>query len=274
MDHFFCVSAGICCYNLTYSTSFTLTMRYRLLLLLILMSYSQDLAAPDLSHCTELFFFPLDLLNNCLILVNELIALIIHYYIVIIRCFVDGVTILIDILIILNPQILIEDLSSDDMMHYYRFVRVIMENISKFMQENECIWFMFSVTTNTFQHSNGTISRRLVTIRVTIIPIKRHAKIAILCLLPVFCFSVQVTADPTMEMDLQFLFTIFKCPGSSVVRQSPNNSGLNIVVDLLQRSLEDITSLCTDQNIVTASNYVASGTFELKDLNLILMNQY
>ena len=131
---------------------------------------------------------------------------------------------------------------------------------------------MFFVTTNTFQHGNGTISRRLVTIRVTIIPTKRHAKIVILCLLPVFCFSVQVTADPTMEMDLQFLFTIFKCPGSSVVRQSPNNTGLNIVVDLLQRRLEDITCLCTDQNIVAASYYVISGTFQLKDFNLILIH--
>ena len=207
-------------------------MRYRLLLLLVLMTYSQDIAAPDLSRHTDLIDSHVcfwDLLNDCLTFLDKLVSFIIHYYIEIIRYFLNGVEIFIDLLITLHPTKLFDDLSSDCMMYYYRVARIVMENTSRFIKENEYIWFMFFITTNTFQHEYGIVSRRLVTNRVTIIPIKRHAKFLILCLLPVCCLSVEVTADPIMELDLQFLFTIFKCPGSSVVRLCPNNTRLNIV---------------------------------------------
>ena len=73
--------------------------------------------------------------------------------------------------------IILVDICSDDMMHYYTWVTNILQNLNKFFNDNINMWFLFFDFRARYSHSFHGVSMEEVVIRVTHIPRQRCAKV-------------------------------------------------------------------------------------------------
>ena len=135
-------------------------MRYRALILLLIMGCSMDLA-PD-NGKTEI-------IDRIFLVLDVFIGTILYTVKLSIVYFCYGLELYLELFCHMIHCLLV-DICSDDMMHYYTCISDILQNLNKFVKNNINIWFLFFDFRPSYFHSFYRVWMREVVIRVTHIP--------------------------------------------------------------------------------------------------------
>ena len=115
-------------------------MRYRVLILLLILGCSMDLA-PD-NGKTDFIYSALEIIDRIFSVLDVFIGTILYTVKFSLVYFCYGLELYLELFCHMIHCLLV-DICSDDMMHYYTCVSNILQNLNKFVKNNINIWFLF-----------------------------------------------------------------------------------------------------------------------------------
>ena len=171
-------------------------MRYRVLILLLILGCSMNLAHDNgITGKTDFIYSALEIIDRIFSVLDVFIGTILYTVKLSIAHFSYGLELYLELFCHMIHCLLV-DICSDYMMHYYTFVSNILQNLNKFVNDNINIWFLFFDFRPRYLHSFHGVSVREVAIRVTHIPRQRCATVLLIIIRSIYCYN---TSDQTQS---------------------------------------------------------------------------